>query len=124
MIEEYQDLVVGTRDMPIPEWRRTYRFVALAGAAYNLRLLRVVLHWLGEAAGVDIVDYLAFLGERTQEPGETRFAAVGRLVDGYLDSILACGPFTLPHPLMGAGSLEVAEALAVTVLAAPDAFLS
>ncbi len=123
VIEEYQDLVVGTRDMPIPEWRRTYRFVALAGAAYNLRLLRVVLHWLGEAAGVDIVDYLAFLGERTQEPGETRFAAVGRLVDGYLDSILACGPFTLPHPLMGSGSLEVAEALAVTVLAAPDAFL-
>jgi len=124
VIEEYQDLVVGTRDMPIPEWRRAYRFVALAGAAYNLRLLRVVLHWLGEAVGVDIVDYLAFLGERTQEPGETRFAAVGRVVDAYLDSILACGPFTLPHALTGAGPLEAADAVAVTVLADADAFLS
>ena len=123
VIEEYQDLVVGTRDMPIPEWRRTYRFVALAGAAYNLRLLRVVLHWLGEARGVDLVDYLSFLCERTREPGDTRFAAVGRVVDAYLDSILACGPFTLPHALTGPAPLEAADAVAVTVLAAPDAFL-
>jgi hypothetical protein len=123
VIEEYQDLVVGTKDMPIPEWRRTYRFVALAGAAYNQRLLREVLHWLGEALGVDIVDYLAFLCERTQESGETRFAAVGRLVDGYLDSILASGPFTLPHELTGEAPLEVADAIAVTVLAASGAFL-
>ncbi|MET0852214.1 MAG: radical SAM protein, partial [Candidatus Rokuibacteriota bacterium] len=123
VIEEYQDLVVGTKDMPIDEWRHTYRFVALAGAAYNVRLLRVVLHWLGEALGVDLVDYLAFLCERTRERGDTSFAAVGRLVDGYLDSILACGPFTLSHELMGEAPLEVADAIAVTVLAAPDAFL-
>ncbi len=123
VLEEYQDLVVGTKDMPTEEWRRTYRFVALASAVYNLRLLRAVLHWLGEALGVDVVDYLAFLCDRTLPPGDTRFAAVGRLVDGYLDSILACGPFTLPHALTGAAPLEVADAVAVTALAAPGAFL-
>ncbi|MCO5166989.1 MAG: radical SAM protein [Planctomycetes bacterium] len=125
VLDEHQELVVGTRDMPVPDWRRTYRFAFLASALYNLRLLRVVLQALREALRVDLVDYLGWLCERTGDaaPGSV-FAAVGREFDRFLDSILAGGAFTLPHPAAGPAPRESAEAVVAAALERPDAFFA
>ncbi|MBX3468110.1 MAG: radical SAM protein [Planctomycetes bacterium] len=125
VLDEHQELVVGTRDMPVPDWRRTSRFAFLASAAYNYRLLRVVLQYVGEALRVDLVDLLGWLCERTQDaaPGSA-FAAIGHELDRFLDSILAGGAFTLPHPSAGPAPLEVAEAVVAAALERPDALFA
>lgn len=122
ILDEHQDLVVGTRDMPTPEWRRTYRFVALAGAAYNVRVLRVLLQHLDESLKVDLGEFLGWLCERAREAAATSvLGEVDRVLEGYLDSILSCGSFTLPHPATGGVvPLEPHDAVAATALARPD----
>ena len=122
VVDELQELVVGTNDMPVDEWRRTYRFVHLAGAAYNLRLLRVVLQYLA-AVGADRRAYLTWLCEATArtEPG-TVLAQIGTVFDRYVDSILGEGPFTLPLELTGHGPLPAEDATAATALARPAGF--
>jgi radical SAM superfamily enzyme YgiQ (UPF0313 family) len=122
VVDEHQELVVGTRDMPVEEWARTYRFVQLASAAYNHRLLRTVLQWLG-AAGADRFAYVAHLCEAaaTAPPGSV-FSELDAVLDGYVDSILAGGAFSLPSALVGDRPLPPEDALATAVLARPSAF--
>jgi radical SAM superfamily enzyme YgiQ (UPF0313 family) len=124
VVDEVQELVVATKDMPIPAWRRTYRFVYLASAAYNLRLLRVVLQYLG-TVGADRGAYLAGLCDASAgaEPG-TVLAEIGSVFDRYVDSILAAGPFTLPSALVGDAPLAVEDSVAATALARPAAFFA
>jgi hypothetical protein len=124
VVDEVQELVVGTKDMPVSEWRRTYRFVYLASAVYNLRLLRVVLQYLG-TLGADRGAYVTHLCDATAraEPGSV-FAELGVVFDRYLDSILDHGPFTLPLTLTGEAPLPVEEAAAVTALARATAFFA
>jgi radical SAM superfamily enzyme YgiQ (UPF0313 family) len=123
IVDEVQELVVATRDMPIEDWRRTYRFTYLASAAYNARLLRVVLQYLAEELGVDLAEYLAHLGECAgRAPRESVFGAIGRVFDRFLDSILASGPFTLPLESTGDAPLDIADAVAATALERTDAF--
>lgn len=113
IVDEHQELVVGSRDMPVADWRRTFGFVALAGAAYNLRLLRVVMQYLGDEVGADL---RGWLGDLCALP------EVAAIVDRYLDTILACGPLVLPAP--GTGQpIEAPEAIAHHALADPPAFL-
>ena len=101
VLEEYQELVVGTRDMPIDQWRRTYRMAYLASALYNRRLLRVIMQYLTDRWRIDLGDYLAFLCARTygSRPGDIAespvFLAIGRVFQRYTDSILEGGPFSL-----------------------------
>jgi radical SAM superfamily enzyme YgiQ (UPF0313 family) len=122
VVDEYQELVVGTRDMPVEDWTRTYRFVHLASAAYNHRLLRVVLQWLG-AIGADRFAYLAHLSSAAAaaEP-ESVLSELDAVLDAYVDSILGNGPFALPSPLVGERPLPTEDALAAAVLARPEAF--
>ena len=113
IVDEYQELVVGSRDLPVADWRRTYGFVGVAGAAYNLRLLRVVMQYLGDEVGADLRDWLE---EVCALPG------LAATIDRYADSILACGPLVLP---VGDGPpVELPDALAAVVLADPDRFFT
>lgn len=123
IIDEYQEVVVATRDLPPADWARAFRVAFLAAALYNLRLLRVVLHHVADGLGASLADYLAHLGARTADaaPG-TVYAALGAAIDRHLASILAGGPFVLPlHD--DAAPVYVEEALATTALARYDAFL-
>jgi hypothetical protein len=113
---------VGTSDMPIPAWRRTFRLVHMASAAYNLRLLRVVLQYLASIEA-DRAAYLTELCDSMRHAGRgTVLAEIANLFDRYLASILDDGPLTLPLDLTGDGPLPVEDAVSATVLARPAAF--
>ena len=122
VVDESLELVVGTREMPIDDWRRTLRFAYLACAAYNLRLLRVPLHALPDCLGADARDYLEYLCERMDEaaPG-TVLAALADLFRRYADSILASETFVLPA-IPGGPAVDLAEAVALTCLRDRDRF--
>ncbi len=100
IVDEYQEVVVATHDLPLADWRRAYRFAFLAAAFYNLRLLRVVLHHVIDATGLDLRDYLTHLADRltSAAPGSV-YAELDAIVERYLASLLGCGPFVLPLDL-------------------------
>ena len=112
VVDEVQELVVGTKDMPISEWRRTYRFVHLASAAYNLGLLRVVLQYVASIGG-GVLEYMTHLCEAagSAAPG-TVLAEIGGVLDGYVDSILSNGPFVLMRDGVSLRPLAADEAVA------------
>ena len=122
VVDEQQEIVVATRDMPVAEWRRTCRFAFLAAAGYNQRLLRHVLRFLAER-GVDRRAWLEALCA-AMEPGSgfPRHEAVGRAVDRLLDSMLQKGPLALPVTGHGATPHELAETVTLLVLADVDAW--
>ncbi len=122
VVDESLELVVGTREMPTGDWRRTLRFAYLAYAAYNLRLLRVPLHALPECLGADARDYLDFLCARMDdaEPGSV-LAALAGVFQRYADSILASESFVLPAS-PGGPAVDLAEAVALTCLRDRDRF--
>jgi hypothetical protein len=122
IVDEHQEIVVGTRDMPIADWRQACRFAHYAVAAYNQRLLRVVLRVL-DAQGLDRRAWLerlcAALDASSGFPVHER---MGRSLDRILDSMLAGGPLALPLEGLGDRRFEMAEALAATALCDVDAF--
>jgi radical SAM superfamily enzyme YgiQ (UPF0313 family) len=124
IVDEFQEVVVGTRDLPLDDWKRTYRYAFLAAALYNLRLLRVVLHHVADL-GIDLRAYIERLAERTIDaPAGSVYERLGAVVDRYIDSILSGGPFVMPIDADSAAPVYVDTALATTALARYDAFLA
>jgi hypothetical protein len=124
VVEEHQDLVVGTATMPVAEWRRTYRLTYFASALYNYRLLRVVLQAVG-TLGADRVGHLVALAEATAvAPAGSALAEIGATAGAYSDSILAGEPWTLHSPHAGGARLTVEAAIAAVILARADDFYS
>lgn len=124
IVDEVQEVVVATRDLPLADWKRTFRFAFLSAALYNLRLLRVVLHHVTDL-GVDVRAYVEHLADHTATaPAGTVYARLGAIVERYIDSILSCGPFVLPGSADPSTPIYVDGALAVAALADYDAFLA
>jgi radical SAM superfamily enzyme YgiQ (UPF0313 family) len=98
IVDEVQEVVVGTRDLPVADWRRAFRFAFLAAALYNLRLLRVVMQQVVDLGG-DLRDFLARLadGMAAAAPGSL-YAELDLAFERTLESLLAGGPFVLPDP--------------------------
>jgi putative methyltransferase len=126
IVEEYQEVVVATRDMPLADWRRTYRLSFLAAAFYNLRLLRVALHHVVDATGISLADYLTLLADSllVAEPGSV-YAELDATLERYVESLLGGGPFVLPfHDGAGAPPILVDEAVAIVARRRYDSFLA
>lgn len=121
IVDEVQEVVVGTRDLPIAAWRQAYRAGFLTAALYNLRLARVLLH-AGEAAGASRVALLgALVDALAAAPPASVYGELSAILDRYADAILAEGPLVLPGP--DGGRLAVDDALAWAALARYPAFL-
>lgn len=114
--------MVGTNDMPIADWRRTYRLSHFASALYNLRLLRVVLRHVVDVTGIPLEAYLAQLTDSMDEaePG-TVYGELRGIFDRYTDSLLSGGPFVLPFD--DEDPIVVDEAAARVALRRYDEFL-
>ncbi len=124
IVDEFQEVVVATNQLPPADWARAYRVAFFAAALYNLRLLRVVLHHVADGLGADLGGYLAHLADRvTDAPPGSVYAQLGAICDRYVASLLACGPFVLPVA-EGDVPIYVDEALATAALARYDAFLA
>lgn len=124
IVDEYQELVVATRDLPLVDWQRTFRFSFFAAALYNLRLLRVVLKHVTDL-GVDLRDYVEHLVERMADAASgSSYAEFDAIFDRYLDSILSGGAFVLTPQSGAAAPIAVQDALATAALARYDEFLA
>jgi len=123
IVDEFQEVVVATKDLPLADWARAFRLGYLAAALYNLRLLRVVLHHVATVTG-DLRGYLAHLAAAMDAaPPGTVYASLRAIFDRYLTSLLAGGPFLLPSAELSC-SVPAEEAVAVAALAAYPAFLA
>ena len=67
VIDEYQEVVVATADMPPADWLRTFKLSFFAAALYNLRLLRVVLQHIPAATNHTLETYLELLANHLEE---------------------------------------------------------
>jgi hypothetical protein len=116
VVQEFQELVVGTSTMSVDDWRRTCRFAYFAAAIYNQRLLRVMLRYFDEH-GVDRRAWLEHLCAAMEAGGEhSVYRAMGCAVDRLVDSILDDGPLSLAIEGLGPALHEMAEAVTITVL--------
>ena len=123
IVDEVQEVVVGTRDLPPSEWERCFCFGFFCAALYNLRLLRVVLAYLGGEA-LDVRACLAHLVEGPAPAGSV-YAQLQAVLGRYASSILASGPIRLPEEGGDeATRFTVEDALTRAALARYDEFLS
>lgn len=118
VIDEFQEVVVATGDMPPADWRRAYRLAYFASALYNLRLLREVLHH-----EPDLPQFLESLTNHLPlaAPG-TVYAELNAICERYVNTLLANGPFVLSSD--GHPPLPIDEALAHAALRRYDEFLA
>ncbi len=113
VVDEVQELVVGTRTLPPADWARTVRVLNLASLAYNKGLLRAVLHHAVEVLGADRRALLVALADATETAAAgTALGRLGATVDRTLDSIDRGGPWLLPSPELG-GARELDDLLAL-----------
>lgn len=126
IVDEVQEVVVGTKDLPPSEWERCFRFGFFCAAAYNLRLLRVVLAYLG-GEGLDVRACLEHLIDSSAPAGSV-YAELQAILRRYTSSILASGPIRLPLSAGEEGEeaprATVEDALTHAALARYDAFLA
>lgn len=116
VVQEYQELVVGTSTMSVDDWRRICRFAYFAAAAYNQRMLRVMLRYFHEH-GIDRRAWLEHLCAAMEPEGEhSVYRDIGHAVDRLVDSILNDGPLSLPIEGLGTVLHEMAEAATITAL--------
>ena len=86
---ECYELIVGTKSMPTPDWRRAFCFGYLTGVFHNQRIAFHVLEFLKEHYSISLKDYMEFLIETVRASGQ--FPAMTRILrklDGIADSIL------------------------------------
>ena len=124
VVDEFQEVVVATRDMPVRDWRRAYRLSFFAAALYNLRLLRVVMRRVVETTGWELSSYLEHLSDHMDSAGPgTVYAELAAVFAAFSGSILDGGPFVLPFN-GSAPPIPVEEAAARAVLRRYEVFLA
>jgi hypothetical protein len=124
-VAETEDVVVATRTLPGDDWLRAWRFGQLIGAAYNLRLLHLLVHHIRFTRGEDLAAWIEHvLCEMAAAPAGSVFAALEDVLVRHGDAILSGEGLALSVPGYGDTPREAHEALALTALAAGDGFWS
>lgn len=111
-IDERQELVVSTRDLPLEDWKRAYRFTYLASAGYNLYLMRILYRALPLLFGISIQAFLEnLLDAMARAKSGTVLANMGTTLERFIDSILSEGPYMLSMEDAGEIHWDVDEAV-------------
>lgn len=124
IVDEYEEIIVGTRTMPVEDWKRAFTLGFLVSASYNQRLLDVVITYLQATLQVDLASYFMFLTEAVREAAEgTVLAELRDVFLRFIDSILGGGSALLPIDGAGPTNREVSDAVVVAALRRYDEFL-
>jgi len=115
-VEEAEEVVVGSRAMPVDAWKRSYRFGYFLAAAYNLKLLDAVVAWVKFELDAPLTDWVEAV---LQAPG---LADVNALFDRYTDAILDGRGFFLPVEGVGNTPRRPEEAVVSFAARYPEAF--
>jgi radical SAM superfamily enzyme YgiQ (UPF0313 family) len=120
---EFEDLVVATRTLPPADWRRAWRFAQVLAAAYNLRLLHLLVHHVRFTRGEDLAEFIEHLVHVMETaPSGSAFAALHDVLVRHGRAIEAGTGLSLPVPGHGPARRGADEALALTALAHGDRF--
>jgi hypothetical protein len=122
-IDETEDVVVATRTLPPADWRRAWRFAQVLSAAYNLRLLHLLVHHIRFTEGEDLAAFVDHLlgALRSAEPGSV-FAALDGVLERHVDAIESASAMALPVPGYGPLLRNADEAFVLTALAHGESF--
>lgn len=86
-VSEFEELLVGTRTMPIPEWAKTVQAAFLLSALFNHRLADVILNVLKDHFGVQIKYFIAYVLWET-ESNTPIIQRIRETLLEHIDSIL------------------------------------
>lgn len=77
---EVEELVVGTRTMPIPEWRRAYTVGYMSAALYNFRVAFFPMNHMQQELGIDHTAFVEHvIDEVSRAPND--FPRIARALD-------------------------------------------
>jgi hypothetical protein len=116
-VPELEEIVVGSRAMPLADWRRAFKLGFFLAAAHNLKFLDWVLQVAWRGCGIALESFLEQLMERmcSAEP-ESALGRVDAVLERYAAAILAGEAMVLPAEATGAHLWPVEDGVAVAVL--------
>ena len=117
IIDEFQEIIVGTRDLPLKDWKRTYRFAYLASMGYNKYLLRIVFRAIQDLWQLSLQEYIEHLLQQMEQADPTTaFGQLWGILERYLASILATKAYQLPYFSEEDRPWEIDESLSISIL--------
>ena len=124
-VPEMEEVVVGTKSMPNPDWCRAYRFGALLRAMHNMRLAFFSIEFLREHCGISPKDFIECFLLKADEPTSPyiKVAEAISFINEYIDSILNYGQSVLPMSKYGDIRWEPHEMFFLRAFAAGDEFI-
>jgi hypothetical protein len=122
-VGESEDVVIATRTLPRAEWRRAWRFAQVLSAAYNLRLLHLLVHHVRFTRGENLAEFVDHLLDELHSalPGSA-FAALDAVLERHVRAIESASGLALPVPGYGSERRAADEAFALTALAHGEDF--
>jgi len=118
-VAELEEVVVGTRALPIADWRRAFKLGFFLAACHNLRLLDVFLQ-VGLRAGLDLRAIL----ERLLQSEGPALARIDATLERYAEAILRGQAMVLPAAETGDHLWAPEDAVLIAALAAPEPFFA
>lgn len=90
-VQEYEEIVIGTKTLPLNDWKRQYVFAWIVQTCQSLNLTQVITICLNAVAGLRYIDfYEAFLLFAKENP-HTQIGRELRFVEAKVDEVLAGG---------------------------------
>jgi len=123
-IPEYEDIVVGTSTLPVPQWQRTFTLAYLVKGLYGYRLAYFLGNFLRNEYRVDLMGLFEWLAEHGRD--QAAYPVLGRILGALEElelSILSGGRTTIKLPGC-ATSLHPEMAVLVLALERKEAFFA
>ena len=123
IIDEYQEIIVGTADMPTEKWKETVHFANIASMGYNKYLMRIIFRAVKELWNTSLQEYIEHLINRMKAADSlSTFGQLWTVLNAYTDSILDGNAYQLPYFSEQDRSWELDEALSIVVLLNSEMF--
>ena len=117
-VNEEEEIIVGTKAMPIADWRRAFLFGYLLNCLANLRLGNVIINHLRGELGLSVRSYIEYLIAEAHGPLRDMVDTLG----AFQDSILASQSSVMQVPGFGPRYWEPHEAAYLVASRDPAGF--
>ncbi len=123
VVEEREEIVVGTATMTSEQWCRAYAFGHMVALCSQHGLMDDVYRALVFTHGLDAVGWFHQLLDALEDPRWPSLGRLGRVLERYTCSILGGGPMLLADPEQGGRRMSIEEALVLEASAGREQVL-
>ena len=117
-VNEEEEIIVGTKSMPIEDWKKSFLFGYMTNCLANLRLGHVIINHLRLELGLSVRAYIEYLIEN----GDGPIRLMVETLRGFQDSILASKSSVMQVPGFGPRYWEPHEAAYLVASREPLSF--